>query len=339
MKRNTDLTPTPVEQTDLVNMVSKVSIVLENLALTPGNFDACQIDEVRQVGSFKKGTMITKRNKADIVVILKTLPIVEAIKALGSRVLEDMFKMDPSTTNALKVETVEVGFEITNTVKCCTARILITTIMPNFRKIDNSIHMSVKLLQRHMSAIRHVRWFEETANLTTIKVLIRVLRDICERYKGLNCLTPWMIDVLAHYAVTFRKSQQLLPLNNAFKRVFQLLAAGLFLAGSTGIPDPCQSGATTMHSPLSLIQQDSVCMTAQTLLRVLSYPDGLKVILGLEEDPLQNAGGFTDNMSVWGGIVVVPSNAAFELVQKDEHIEKKNPVTIVDEAATTKSIA
>ncbi len=32
------------------------------------------LDEVRQVGSFKKGTMLSNKQVADIVVILKTLP-------------------------------------------------------------------------------------------------------------------------------------------------------------------------------------------------------------------------------------------------------------------------
>ena len=58
-------------------------------------------------------------------------------------------------------------------------------------------------------------------------------------------------------------------------------------------------------------------MTAQTLLRILSYGNGYKIILGLEPDTI----GIADNMSVWDGVVVAPSTAAFELPPKDDDME------------------
>lgn len=48
------------------------------------------MDEVRQVGSFKQGTILAGHKTADFVVILKTLPTREAVEALCNRVAEEL---------------------------------------------------------------------------------------------------------------------------------------------------------------------------------------------------------------------------------------------------------
>lgn len=43
IKRNQDLTPTSNEQSHLLNLLTKVQSVLDNIQLSPGDFDACVI--------------------------------------------------------------------------------------------------------------------------------------------------------------------------------------------------------------------------------------------------------------------------------------------------------
>lgn len=312
LKRNSDLTPTAQEQASVLALVSKIQTILDNLVVTPGAFEAAQIEEVRQVGSFKKGTMMTGHNVADIVVLLKTLPTKEAVSVLGCKVQEELKLLEP--VEVLTMLTNDSGFEISSaeaSVKC-----LITTIPPNLKKLDPELHLEGKIMQSHLAAIRHARWFEENAQHSSIKVLIRLLKDLRNRFEGLQPLTPWIVELLSHFSVVNHPSRQPMSINAAFRRALQLLSSGLFLPGSVGIADPCEQGTVRVHVVMTLEQQDQVCFTAQTLLRVLSH-GGFKQILGLEG----NASIATE-MSVWEGVVVTPSDKAFEKVEKKEEEEE-----------------
>ncbi|XP_061166703.1 interleukin enhancer-binding factor 2 homolog [Saccostrea echinata] len=312
LKRNNDLTPSSQEQASILALVTKIQGVMDSLVLAPTSFDPAQIEEVRQVGSFKKGTMMAGNNVADIVVMLKTLPTKEAVAVLGNKIVEDLRTQDPD--EVLTMLTNDTGFEISSsdaTVKC-----LITTIPPNLKKLDPELHLDGKVMQSHLAGIRHARWFEENAFHSSIKVLIRLMRDLKNRFKGFEPLTSWIIDLLSHYAIMNNPTRQPLPINVAFKRCLQLLAAGFFLPGSVGITDPCEQGTVRVHTVMTLEQQDMVCFTAQTLLRVLTH-GGFKQILGMEGNS-----SIATEMSVWEGVVVTPSDKAYEKPEKREGEEE-----------------
>lgn len=163
--------------------------------------------------------MLTGSNVADIVVMLKTLPTKEACEALSKKVEEDLknvMKLEVVTkADILKTELHEKGFDISN--HQARVRVLITTLPQNIRKLEAETHLDSKLMQNNLASIRHSRWFEESAHHSSIKVLIRLLRDLSKRFEGFQTLSSWMLDLLAHFAIMNNPSRQALPINLAFR--------------------------------------------------------------------------------------------------------------------------
>lgn len=56
--------------------------------------------------------------------------------------------------------------------------------------------MPEKVLQANMAAIRHSRWFEENATQSSVKVLVRIFKDMKKRYEGFQGLSVWAIELL-----------------------------------------------------------------------------------------------------------------------------------------------
>ncbi|XP_028034354.1 interleukin enhancer-binding factor 2 homolog isoform X1 [Bombyx mandarina] len=308
LKRHTELCPSPTDQAAVLSLVTKLQTVLDNIVVAPGEFAACQqLEEVRQVGSYKKGTMMAGKNVADIVVIMKTLPTKEAVEGLSNKVNEEVNKlMKAEGSGAVVSACHERGFTVTGT--SAAVRVLITTLHQNLRKIEPDVHLDYKVISSHLAAIRHSRWFEENAHHSSIKVLIRLLRDMCSRHSGLEPLTPWMIDLLAHHCIMNNPQRQALPINVAFRRALSLMAGGLFLPGCAGLPDPCEAAHSRAHTALDLAAQDLAAATAQTLLRVVAR-GGHLYVLGLQ--PFEGGKDISLEITVWDGVVVSPLAPAY----------------------------
>ncbi|KAK3697182.1 hypothetical protein QZH41_013557 [Actinostola sp. cb2023] len=219
LKRNQELTPSLQEQTSVQNLMTKITNVLDNLIVAPDGAEF-GVEEVRAVGSYKKGTMMLGHPVADLAVILKKLPAEADILSLAGRVqkaLKEETGADESTTTGRTIIIILVsGFNISGPDSAL-VRVLITTLPKNLREADPAKHVDVKLLEGALATIRHARWFEENAFHTSIRVLVRLLKNMRKRIAGLQGLTPWLIDLLAHRAAMASASRQPLNIHVAFR--------------------------------------------------------------------------------------------------------------------------
>uniref|UniRef100_F1L503 Interleukin enhancer-binding factor 2 n=1 Tax=Ascaris suum TaxID=6253 RepID=F1L503_ASCSU len=314
-KRHQEIMPTSAEQTAVVNLVNKVKAALQKIASTPDQNSSIALEEYREVGSFRKDTMLAGHNVADIVVVFRSLPTFEAVSALGQKIVEELkandkegsitadiaFTRPPSRVYSCLSR--DFGCEITGPK--ASIRILVTTLPSNAKHLDPDLHLKETIMMAHMAALRHARWFEENAATPTIRSLIRIMKDIRNRFEQLTPLSVWIIERLSHYAVMNTTSQKPLTVSQAFRRFFQLIAAGFLLPTSIAVGDPCERNRR-IHQSLTYEQMDQLCSAAQTLLRIICH-GGYKHVLGLET----SKSGLVTEVTFWGDVIVTPLKAAY----------------------------
>ncbi|VDM99313.1 unnamed protein product [Thelazia callipaeda] len=299
-KRHQEITPVPAEQTAVLGLVSKIKAAIEKISSTPDLLPSVTIEEFREVGSFRKGTMLAGHNVADIVVVLRSLPTVEAVSSLGQKIVEELKANDKEVYSCVSRD---FGCQISG--PNAVVRLLITTVPSNAKLLEPDLHLKENVMISHMAALRHARWFEENASNPTIKILVRIMKDIRNRFDQLRDLSVWNIELISHYAVINTATQQPLSASQAFRRFFQLLAAGLLLPTSPALSDPCEQ-ARRIHQSLTYEQMDQLCSSSQTLLRIICH-GGYKHVLGLET----SKSGLVSDMTFWGDVIVTPLEAAY----------------------------
>ncbi|CAF1408032.1 unnamed protein product [Adineta steineri] len=287
MERIQQITPAAADSFALMNFGSVIRQKLDILVLSPSSFTACQVSEVRDVGSYKHNTIINPSIgsqiplTSDLVVVLKTLPTREAIDQLGNRLKQDL----QSEIELLSIRSTDYGLSLENGNMA--VHVLLTTLPTNWQSLDSSLHLDRTICKQNFYAIKHAKWVDEVCIHPSNKLLVRLLKDLRQRFNGLEPLNPWLINLLAHHCVTNNNnSTEQLPPSYAFKRALQLLSSGLFLPGSNGLYDPINDTYTNLSRPkpiMTLEEQDRLCYTSQTLLRALAIHP--KYVLGTENGP------------------------------------------------------
>lgn len=136
-----------------------------------------------------------------------------------------------------------------------------------------------------LSAIRHAGWFQQHVTgpkLTIVRDLIRIMNDMRTRLPGLSHLSLWHVELLCQCASLPLDGGECLSSTTTFRRLFQLISAGLFLPGVLSIIDPCEEDRRTgIHVDYSPSQQDDITRCGQYVLRLLSHKQ-FETVLGVE---------------------------------------------------------
>ncbi|KAK2157814.1 hypothetical protein LSH36_184g08062 [Paralvinella palmiformis] len=134
-----------------------------------------------------------------------------------------------------------------------------------------------------LAALRHAKWFQARANgLQSCVVVIRILRDLCQRVPTWTPVSQWAMELLAEKCVSSGGTN--MSPGDALRRVFECIASGILLPGGPGLYDPCEKEATDATSGLTSQEREDITASAQHALRLIAFRQIHKV-LGMDQLP------------------------------------------------------
>ncbi|KAM9393116.1 zinc finger RNA-binding protein [Pholidichthys leucotaenia] len=137
-----------------------------------------------------------------------------------------------------------------------------------------------------LAALRHAKWFQARANgLQSCVIIIRILRDLCQRVPTWSAFPGWAMELLVEKAIS-SSSAPLSP-GDALRRVFECISSGILLTGGPGLMDPCEKKPVDTLAPVGEQQREDITSSAQFALRLLAFRQ-IHKILGMDPLPQMN---------------------------------------------------
>lgn len=248
---------------------------------------------VMRVGVLAKGLVLTGDLSVQLVVMCAEKPT----RTLLEKVIENLPKQLATVAPDEKYEVkrcIEEAAIIVTSVAEPKITVTVTLTSPVMRESNtetNAAGETVKdppdVLDRQkcldaLAALRHAKWFQARASgLQSCVMVIRILRDLCQRVPTWSRLNGWAMELLVEKVLS--SSGQPLSLGDALRRVFEAIASGILLPGSSGLLDPCEKDPTDAASNLTNQEREDITASAQHALRLIAFRQIHKV-LGM--DPL-----------------------------------------------------
>ncbi|CAL8248945.1 unnamed protein product [Merluccius merluccius] len=128
-----------------------------------------------------------------------------------------------------------------------------------------------------LAALRHAKWFQARANgLQSCVIIIRILRDLCQRVPTWASFPGWAMELLVEKAIS-SASAPLSP-GDALRRVLECISSGLLLSGGPGLLDPCEKNPTDTLTSMQEQHREDITSSAQFALRLLAFRQVHKVL-------------------------------------------------------------
>ncbi|XP_066503455.1 zinc finger RNA-binding protein isoform X2 [Hoplias malabaricus] len=254
---------------------------------------------VMRVGILAKGLLLHGDRNVQLILLAAKKPTISLLNSIAEElpkqlmtISEDQYvvQAQPEEANIVIISSKEPKMQVTISLTSPVMREdpALTTEEQAVHKLPEKVpEMDPQdILNRtkcleYLASLRHAKWFQARANgLQSCVIIIRVLRDLCQRVPTWGKMPAWAMELLVEKAISSAPGP--LSPGEAMRRILESVASGILLQDGPGLLDPCEK-----------VQMDALeNMTKQAredhALRLLAFRQIHKV-LGMDSLPLPKA--------------------------------------------------
>uniref|UniRef100_A0A673WE62 Spermatid perinuclear RNA-binding protein-like n=1 Tax=Salmo trutta TaxID=8032 RepID=A0A673WE62_SALTR len=157
-----------------------------------------------------------------------------------------------------------------------TMRVLILSLSPE-EGVEELEVLDGRRCQAALATLRHTKWFQaRVTDLKSCVIVMRILRDMCNRLIVWEPLKGWPIELICEKAIG--TCNRPLGPGEALRRVMECIASGILLPDGPGVHDPCEREPTDTLSVITGQQAEAITQNAQHALRLLAFGQLYKVL-------------------------------------------------------------
>uniref|UniRef100_A0A3P9PB41 Spermatid perinuclear RNA-binding protein-like n=1 Tax=Poecilia reticulata TaxID=8081 RepID=A0A3P9PB41_POERE len=240
---------------------------------------------VTRVGLLAKGLLIRGDMELELVLMCRPKPTKLLLYTVSANL---PLQIQTMTDDRYEVQSCvsEASIRVCSTKDPrLTLKITLTSLTMREEEDDDEDVLDRLKCQAALTALRHAKWFQvssaRVADLKSCLVVLRVLRDVCNRQPEWQPLQGWPLELICEKAVA--TSNRPLGPGEALRRVMECVASGILLPGGPGVHDPCEREPRDVLTQLSAQEADALTRSAQHALRLIAFGQLYKV---LNMDPL-----------------------------------------------------
>ncbi|XP_038627500.1 zinc finger RNA-binding protein 2 isoform X3 [Tachyglossus aculeatus] len=252
---------------------------------------ACEIlMGVTRVGTLAKGLLLHGDRDIHLILISAEKPtktlLEKIVEKLPEKILmltDDKYEITPQTEEACLVVTscgepkLQVKISITSPLMEDNPKAVAKKEDKRGPQPEPADLLNRNKCLESLTAIRQTKWFQTAVHdLQSGLIIIRILRDLCQRDPTWRPFPQWALEILVEKAL----SSAVWPLSpeKALRRTFECVASGILLSAGPGLQDPCETEPVDTLKPLTPQEREAITVSAQNALRNFVFRQMHKIL-------------------------------------------------------------